>query len=108
VIAEFGKGAPDEKWIPGIASQHGCMVTQDLKFSTLYANARTVLDLILLNLQRQPRSHLPRQVSEKNEEGGPALKLDGEKVFSPGMAGKGAKKEERREQQREQRKIAAS
>src|SRR5258708_4789721 len=40
-----------------------------IRFSTLYANARTVLDLILLNLLRQPRSHLPRQVSEKKEEG---------------------------------------
>jgi PIN like domain len=28
---EFGKGAPDEKWIPGIASQHGCVITQDLQ-----------------------------------------------------------------------------
>jgi hypothetical protein len=37
VIAEFGKGAPDEKWIPGIASQHGCMVTQDLNINRVRA-----------------------------------------------------------------------
>ena len=30
---EFGKGAPDEKWIPGIASEHGCVITQDLNIN---------------------------------------------------------------------------
>ena len=28
VIDEFGRGAPDDEWIPGIASQHGCVITQ--------------------------------------------------------------------------------
>jgi hypothetical protein len=35
----------------------------------------------------------------------PALRLDGQKVFSPETFGKGAKKEERREQQIEQPKT---
>jgi hypothetical protein len=26
VIDEFGKGAPDEEWITGIASEHGCVI----------------------------------------------------------------------------------
>ena len=30
---EFGKGAADEKWIPGIASEHGCVITQDLNIN---------------------------------------------------------------------------
>lgn len=30
---EFGEGAPDEKWIPGIASGHGCVITQDLNIN---------------------------------------------------------------------------
>jgi hypothetical protein len=34
VIDEFGKGAPDEKWIPGMASQHGCVITQDLNIKS--------------------------------------------------------------------------
>ena len=37
VIDEFGKGAPDEKWIPGIASQHGCVITQDLNINRVRA-----------------------------------------------------------------------
>jgi hypothetical protein len=37
VIDEFGRGAPDEKWIPGIASQHGCMITQDLNINRVRA-----------------------------------------------------------------------
>lgn len=27
---EFGKGAPDEAWIPKVASKHGVVLTQDL------------------------------------------------------------------------------
>lgn len=30
VIEEFGRGSPDEVWIPGIASRHGVVITQDL------------------------------------------------------------------------------
>src|SRR5690242_16473537 len=30
---EFGKGAPDEEWIPKIASEHGCVITQDLNIN---------------------------------------------------------------------------
>lgn len=30
VEAEFGRGAPDEVWIPGIARRHGVAITQDL------------------------------------------------------------------------------
>ena len=37
VIDEFGRGAPDEKWIPGIASQHGCVITQDLNINRMRA-----------------------------------------------------------------------
>jgi hypothetical protein len=37
VIDEFGKGAPDDKWIPGIASQHGCVITQDLNINRVRA-----------------------------------------------------------------------
>ena len=37
VIDEFGKGAADEKWIPGIASQHGCVITQDLNINRVRA-----------------------------------------------------------------------
>ena len=29
VSEEFGRGAPDEAWIPSIASRHGVVVTQD-------------------------------------------------------------------------------
>lgn len=29
IIEEFGRGAPDETWIPGIASRHGVVITQD-------------------------------------------------------------------------------
>jgi len=25
----FGRGAPDEKWIPGVAQMHGAIITQD-------------------------------------------------------------------------------
>ena len=31
---EFGKGASDEEWIPKIASEHGCVITQDLNIDT--------------------------------------------------------------------------
>ena len=27
---EFGRGAPDEVWIPGVAQRHGIAITQDL------------------------------------------------------------------------------
>ena len=37
VIDEFGKGAPDDEWIPGIASQHGCVITQDLNINRVRA-----------------------------------------------------------------------
>jgi hypothetical protein len=30
VEEEFGRGAPDETWIPGVASRHGVAITQDL------------------------------------------------------------------------------
>jgi PIN like domain len=30
---EFGKGSPDENWIPGIATVHGCVLTQDLNIN---------------------------------------------------------------------------
>lgn len=30
VAEEFGRGAPDEEWIPGIAKRHGVVITQDL------------------------------------------------------------------------------
>src|ERR1035437_4948166 len=29
VIDHFGRGAPDEKWIPAIAQMHGVVITQD-------------------------------------------------------------------------------
>jgi PIN like domain len=29
-IEEFGRGAADEVWIPGIASRHGIAITQDV------------------------------------------------------------------------------
>ena len=33
VIEEFGRGAEDEIWIPGIASRHGIAITQDLNIN---------------------------------------------------------------------------
>jgi len=33
VIEEFGRGAPDETWIPGIASRHGVVITQDININ---------------------------------------------------------------------------
>lgn len=33
VAEEFGRGAPDEVWIPGIASRHGVVITQDLNIN---------------------------------------------------------------------------
>src|ERR1700740_1550006 len=39
------------------------------RFSILYANARTVLDLIWLRFQGQPEKHVLPQVSEKKEQG---------------------------------------
>ncbi len=30
VSEEFTRGAPDETWIPGVASRHGVVVTQDI------------------------------------------------------------------------------
>lgn len=33
VIEEFGRGAPDEIWIPGVASRHGVVITQDLNIN---------------------------------------------------------------------------
>jgi len=29
VVGEFGKGTPDNTWIPGIAARHGVVLTQD-------------------------------------------------------------------------------
>ena len=29
MIEEFGRGAADETWIPGVASRHGVVITQD-------------------------------------------------------------------------------
>ncbi len=29
VTEEFGRGCPDEIWIPGVAQKHGCVITQD-------------------------------------------------------------------------------
>ena len=29
VEEEFGRGCPDEEWIPGIAAKHGVVITQD-------------------------------------------------------------------------------
>lgn len=29
VIEEFGRGAADEEWIPGVAQRHGVVITQD-------------------------------------------------------------------------------
>ena len=33
VIGEFGRGASDETWIPGIASRHGVVITQDININ---------------------------------------------------------------------------
>jgi hypothetical protein len=33
IIEEFGRGAPDEAWIPGVATRHGIVVTQDLNIN---------------------------------------------------------------------------
>jgi PIN like domain len=30
---EFARGTPDEEWLPGLASRHGCVLTQDLNIS---------------------------------------------------------------------------
>lgn len=30
IVDEFGRGAADETWIPGIASRHGVAITQDI------------------------------------------------------------------------------
>ena len=30
---EFGRGTPDEEWLPAVASRHGCVLTQDLNIS---------------------------------------------------------------------------
>lgn len=30
VVDEFGRGAPDEAWIPGVAQKHGVAITQDI------------------------------------------------------------------------------
>jgi hypothetical protein len=30
---EFGRGAKDEEWIPGIAKRHGVAITQDLNIN---------------------------------------------------------------------------
>jgi hypothetical protein len=37
---DFGRGALDEKWIPGIASEHGCVITQDLDINRTRAQWR--------------------------------------------------------------------
>ena len=34
---EFGRGAVDEVWIPGVASQHGVALTQDLNIHRVRA-----------------------------------------------------------------------
>lgn len=33
VADEFGRGTPDEIWIPGVASRHGMVVTQDININ---------------------------------------------------------------------------
>jgi hypothetical protein len=33
MIEEFGRGAPDETWIPGVASRHGVVITQDININ---------------------------------------------------------------------------
>jgi hypothetical protein len=45
IIDEFGKGAPDEEWIPGIASEHGCVITQDLNIN----RSRFGCDILVAN-----------------------------------------------------------
>src|SRR6266478_6332754 len=56
-----------------------------IRSSTLYANARTVLDSILFKFQKQPKK--PPPTSSFREERGRRDRpgLDGEKVFSPWM-----------------------
>jgi hypothetical protein len=33
VIEEFKRGVPDETWIPGVASRHGVVITQDININ---------------------------------------------------------------------------
>jgi len=33
VSEEFKRGAPDETWIPGVASRHGVVITQDININ---------------------------------------------------------------------------
>jgi hypothetical protein len=37
VIEEFGRGSPDETWIPAVASRHGVIITQDVNIHRLKA-----------------------------------------------------------------------
>ena len=30
---EFGRGSPDDEWIPKVAQRHGCVITQDINIS---------------------------------------------------------------------------
>lgn len=37
VVSEFGRGRPDEEWIPGVAKRHGIILTQDLNIHRVRA-----------------------------------------------------------------------
>lgn len=37
VVTEFGRGQPDEEWIPEVAKRHGIILTQDLNIHRLRA-----------------------------------------------------------------------
>ncbi len=41
---EFGQGAPDEAWIPAVASQHAVAITQDLNIHRMRAQAKLCIE----------------------------------------------------------------